>query len=71
MVVLSINLVYLSNYRDKQNSGHFVTETQVDHKVQHMINARHALLDRLESQAQQAQVKSYIAPHKEAKKQIL
>ena len=36
-----------------------------------MINARHALLDRLESQAQQAQVKSYIAPHKEAKKQIL
>ena len=56
---------------DKPNSGHFVTESQVDQKVQHMINARHALLDRLESQQQQAQVKSYMAPHEEAKKQIM
>ena len=33
-----------------------------------MIDARHALLDRLESQAKQEQQKSYIAPHVEAKK---
>ena len=45
-------------------SGHFVTESDVEKKVQNMVDARHALLDRLEYEQMQHQKEHYVAKPK-------